>query len=120
MILTKRAKENSTYAVVVQFLDENGDSVTPTAAPEWTLSRCDGTEIDTGTVTAAETMNIILSGTQLAVSDTEARQYREEAGCKTAYVTRRLSVSGVVTTDLGSDLPVTNEFLFVIDNLAAI
>ena len=108
-ILTDEANEQSTYIITAAFTDENGAAVTPDSIA-WTLTDTAGTEIATGTVaTPAASVDIVLSGTQLAVQDGESGD-----------VKRIFTVEAVFDSDAGDDLPLKDSCKFLIRNLVAV
>ncbi len=106
--LTTPAIEQSTYAVVVVFNDENGDNVTPNAGLTWTLTNCNG-DIVNGredvAIASAGTVTIALYGNDLDLDDGTERY---------------LLVEGTYTSSLGADLPLKSEARFRIVNLNGI
>lgn len=113
-----KPNEKSTAKFTISVTDSEGTAVTPKTDLLWTLCKADGTVVDTGEVTAALSMIVILSGDQLAISSDEldTASYNLVFGKKVYYVKRSLTVSTTIDTDIGNDLPVTQEFIFLIDN----
>lgn len=119
--LSLKAEEKSTYAIEdIQFLDKTGAQVLPNEDPAWSLCKEDGTPVASGTLPAGLTADLVLSGDQLAVSSDELIKYNLVLGAKVYYVIRTVSITGIVTTDLGANKPVTQEFIFLIDNITCI
>jgi len=99
--------EKSTYIVTVAFTNEDGDSVIPNSGLNWSLSDLEGNIVNSRTavaLTPAATVNIILSGLDLALVDG-----------KDTY--RVLTVEGTYNSLLGSSLPIKDSVVFLIRNL---
>ena len=71
MTISITANQDSTFVVVAEFFDEDGVAVTPSSLVSWELQDNEGNQIATDTVPAASSVSIVLSGTDLAVSDSE-------------------------------------------------
>lgn len=100
--LSVRAKKDSTYIVTAAFADEEGDSVTPDTVA-WTLyDETDMSTIDTGSPTPAATINIVLSGTDLAIA-TGTKRYL------------LLKIDATYDSDLGDDLPLVQYVRIVVE-----
>jgi len=107
--LTLHAKEESTYPIIVNFIDDAGAPEVPTSA-KWTLSDPNENIINNRAnvviTPLASSVTIVLKGADLAVSqDGEVRFFLVEA---------------VYNSTLGNDLPNNNEVQFVIDKLHAL
>jgi hypothetical protein len=106
--LSVRAVEESTYVVAVAFLDEVGDEVIPETIV-WSLTDLDGNVInsrsDVEVSPTAASINIVLSGDDLAISSTLDRVVTVEATYNSAY---------------GVDLPLRAAAKFSIENLVVI
>lgn len=106
--LDTRANERGTYVVDVSFLDEDENAVTPNEA-SWTLSDANGSVVNNRlevAITPAETVSIVLSGLDLAV------------GGSLEGTDRFLLVEFTYDSDIGSDVPATQEFKFQINDFA--
>ena len=112
-VLSDPAKEEATYIITVDFEDEDGDPVVPTSIT-WTLTDSSGTVIndreDEVVAVPAPSIDIVLSGNDLVV----------QSGETASKVSRRLLIEAVVDTDAGSNLPIKDEVIFVIENLLAV
>lgn len=104
--LTTIATEGSTYVVTCAFYDEDGGAEIPTSDVTWRLLDDKGNEISTGSESAAASVDIVLSGDDLAVDD----QYRELHWVN-------LVVSTTYDSTLGSDLPLVDVVKFQIRNI---
>jgi len=104
--LTSIATEGSTYVVTCAFADEDGDATIPTSAVAWRLLDERGNEISTGSEAAAASVDIILSGDELAIDNTTRELH---------WVT--LVVSTTYDSTLGSDLPLVDTVKFQIRNI---
>ena len=105
--LSTPAVEKSTYIVTVAFTNEDGDSVIPNSGLNWSLSDLEGNIVNSRTavaLTPAATVNIILSGLDLALVDG-----------KDTY--RVLTVEGTYNSLLGGSLPIKDSVVFLIRNL---
>lgn len=108
--LKPNATEESTYAVVVSFVDDTGAAVTPSAAT-WTLTDKDNTVKNSRsavTISGLDTsVTIVLSGDDLAMSSANDR-------------IRKLLIQATYDSDMGTDLPLNAQATFYIDNLTAV
>jgi len=108
-LLTSHAAEESTYAITAAFTDEAGDAVAPDTLT-WTLTNDAGTVInnreDETVDSPASSETIVLSGNDLAVGGNG--------------VVRILTIKGTYTSSLGSELPLTDQVTFIIDDFTAI
>lgn len=105
--LSTPAVEKSTYIVTAAFTDEDGNSIIPNSGLNWSLSDLEGNIVNSRTavaLTPAATVNIILSGLDLALVDG-----------KDTY--RVLTVEGTYDSLLGNDLPIKDSVVFLIRNL---
>lgn len=131
--LKQHAAEGQNYPVPFSFYDQNGDGdqVLPDAGSvTWTLLDLSGTVIDTGTVTSALEMLILLEGEQLAVSGTPCKYATnhgtscDRKGALIPLYGRRLLVKGTATTEINgtvvSNVNVGLEFSFFIEGLIGI
>jgi hypothetical protein len=74
-MLNKIATEGSTYVVTATFKDEAGEAVTPSGDVVWTLYDSKATQISTGTVGAAASVDIVIQGDDLVLpSNTKDEQ----------------------------------------------
>ena len=101
--LTTHAVEESTYIITAAFADENGDAVIPSAIT-WTLTDRSGTVInfrdEVAVAVPAALVNIVLSGDDLA-----------------GIGLRILTVQGIYDSASGSNLPLNDEVIFMIDDV---
>jgi hypothetical protein len=107
------AVEESTYVITLNFTDENGDPVTPTAA-NWTLTDESGAAINSRenvvlSGLAAE-MEVVLSGNDLAIS----------SGFSGVSEMRVFTIEATYNSDLGVGLPLKDQLKFPVYNLAAV
>lgn len=112
--LDEYAVEKSTFAPVVAFTDENGVAVPSNnvSAVTWSLCNDSGDIINNlqdQSETPASSVTIVLSGNDLQLEDQN-----------NDYELRHLEVSAIVTTSLGSDLPVKESAKFKVLNLKTI
>lgn len=111
--VTDRLAEKSTGVFTCAFKDEDGQAITPTSAT-WTLTDTAGEVVNSrdevAIVSLATSVDIVLSGDDLAISD----------GFEGSAEERILTVEAVYDSDLGSDLPVKAECRFFIDSLVAV
>lgn len=109
-ILTPKAREKSTYGVTVRFYDDDGLATVPNAGLTWILTDARGNVVNSRSsvaITAASTINIVLSGADLAVSNPDD-------------LLRVVTVQGTYNSTLGSNLPLKEEVGFYIDDLLAV
>lgn len=108
--LTEKAQEQGTFVINAAWYDADDDAVTPTTAT-WTLTKTDGTVINSRadvSISSIDTANdIVLSGNDLAVQSGESAPYR-----------RHLLIEAVYDADEGSNLPLRDQCVFLIDDLA--
>lgn len=106
--LTTHAIDRSTYAVDIRFADEAGAAVVPSSAT-WTLSLPTGAIVNGRSAVAiaplAARVTIVLAGADLAYAD-GARRY--------------LTVEAVYTSSLGSDLPLKDQAVIIVDDLVVV
>jgi hypothetical protein len=106
--LSDEAVEESTFVATATFKDEDGTEITPNSVT-WTLTDEEGTVINSKedeTETPATTVNIVLSGDDLALQSGEGYEGF-----------RKLLVYGTYNSDLGSNLPYKAEARFKVINL---
>ena len=103
--LTVLATEGSTYVVVCTFKDEDGSVITPASTVYWKLLTPAGGEVSSGSKAAANPTKIVLSGSDLSVTDTEGLQ-------KFLY----LKVWTTYNSSLGAGLPLVQMARIPIDN----
>lgn len=108
--LSKKAIEGGTYGIRVAFMEKSdpsdpvGTPFTPNAGLKWSLYKADGTPIkEDQPLTPATEVDIVLSGTDLALSGGPARRY--------------VTVEGTYNGVLGNNLPLVDEVSFQITNL---
>ena len=109
--LELHADEESTYKTTAAFTDAAGDAVTPKSV-EWTLSDMEGTVINSRlsvSETPASSVDIVLSGDDLALQTSEV-----------GTVKRLLTVVAVYDSTEGTDLPLNEEAVFLLDSLVKI
>ena len=106
--LTTQAVEESTFVVTAAFTDEDAVAVVPKTAV-WTLSDKDGTVIngrlDVTISPLAASVDIVLSGDDLAIADGK---------------TRKLTIKATYDSDAGTDLPLNDELSFQIQRLVGV
>lgn len=106
--LTTPANDRSTYIVTVAFLDEDGSAVVPDSAV-WSLRSGGGAIVnsreDVAIASLAASVDIVLSGDDLAYSDGAARV---------------LTVEATYTSDAGVGLPLNDEVRFNITDLQGV
>ena len=104
------AREGGTWSKPVSFTDEARDAVVPDSIT-WTLSKINGDIVnsreDVDVVPPASSINITLSGDDLAVADDED-------------VVRVLTVKMVYDSSIGNDLPQNDKTTFNIIPLSQI
>jgi len=106
--LEEEAIEKGTYVITVEFEDEDGDAITPKTLT-WTLSDKKGRIInsreDVSVVTPSSSNDIVLSGNDLALPNTDNR-----VRIFTAEATYD-------SLSYGNDLPIKEEAEFVVRKL---
>jgi hypothetical protein len=105
--LSVAAVEESTYVVTAAFTNEDGDPVIPSTVV-WTLSDIDGTIINSRenvAETPATTVNIVLTGDDLAVSGS---------------YTRIVTVIALYNSDYGTGLSLKAAASFNLENLVVV
>ena len=105
--LSVMANEESTFAIVATFTDEEGEPMTPNSGLTWTLTGPVGAIINSRedvAIASAASVTVVLSGADLDVSD-GSRRY--------------LVFKGTYDSDLGSNLPIKDQVNFSIHDLAA-
>ena len=123
-VLTLLASDKGTYAITnIQFIDEDNTPVTPnTDTVKYCLTDKAGNVINDKkeiAITSALTMQIVLSGDDLAVSGTPDKIVKNKDVTINQFE-RHIAVSGEVNSTLGDDLPVTKEFVFYIEDIVCI
>ena len=112
-IKDEKANEQSTFALVASFKDEEGDAVIPNTIT-WTLSDEDGNTInereDVEIAVPDSSVTIVLSADDLQISN----------GFAGLAEKRILTIEATYDSDLGMDLPLTESAHFVVNNLKAI
>ncbi len=101
----EKAVEKSTYAVQVDFTDENGGAVKPNSIT-WCLTDGSGNIVNSRSnvpVTPATSIDIALSGDDLNIT--------------TNGKTRALIIQAVYDSDLGTNLPLNDQAIFEIYDL---
>ena len=105
------AVEKSTFVVTAAFTDEDDDAVIPNSGLTWTLTDISGNVINSRTAVAiasAASVNIVLSGLDLAIQSATDNKLRV------------LLVEGTYDSALGNNLPILDQFKFMIADLAGI
>jgi hypothetical protein len=106
-----KAIEESTFVVVADFQDEDGNAVAPNSA-SWSLVDEDGNIVnsreDISINSPSSSENILLSGDDLTLTDGRSEEAR--------YVV----VEGTYDSTLGNDLPIKDQIKFYILNLRKI
>ncbi len=108
--LTTHAIERSTFVISASFTDEAGEAVAPTSIT-WTLTDDYGTIINSRegeAVTPATSVDIVLSGADLAITEASAS------------VIRKMTVEATYNSSFGTGLPLKDQVTFQIDNLTAV
>lgn len=109
--LTTNANEQSTYVITYTFKDETGATITPNSGLTWTLTDTKGNVVNSRSgvgITAASTVNIVLSGADLSVSSAYATK------------TRKLLITGTYNSSLGNNLPYKDEITFTVNDFAGV
>jgi len=103
--------EKSAGVITVAFKDEDGVAVIPTSI-SWTLTTVNGVTVinsrDQEDITPAASVDILLEGDDLALTETE-QSVKE--------IDRRLTVEAVYDSDLGIDIPLKDDKVITIRNL---
>lgn len=123
-ILTLKASERGTYAITnIQFLDEDDTVIPPkTDTCKYCLTDKAGVVINAKQdviIPTTPTMNLVLSGDDLAVSGTPDKTFTSN-GVITKQYQRHVALRGTVDSTLGNDLPVTKEFIFFIEDIVCL
>jgi len=109
--LTIKAEEESTYIIRVTFKDEDGNAVVPDTI-YWKLTDSDGNVInsrDVESVVVASTIDITLSGDDLAVVTGKGSNKK-----------RVLTIWGLYDSDVGYNLPYKDACKFFLKDLTAV
>jgi len=109
---TLHLAEEGSGAITMSFTDEDGAAVTPNEV-KWSLTDNDGTVInsrDQVSETPDTSVTILLSGDDLAFQSGETGN----------NVKRHLVIEATYNSDLGSDIPLKEDGIFYVDNLAKI
>lgn len=107
--LTAKALEKSTYVIGVAFLNEDGNAVTPNNIT-WSLKTLAGVVVnsrDGVSVTPADSINIVLQGDDLEVTDGD--DYK-----------RVVTILADYDSNNGSGLPLKDEVYFEILNMRGV
>lgn len=108
------APEEGTYILTAAFFDADDEAVTPKSA-EWTLTDEAGNvknakeDVEIGSGDLGTTVDIVLSGDDLAIGTNEQPPYY-----------RFLTVKAIYDADEGADLPLNDQCRFKIGNLVAV
>ena len=106
-----RPKEKSTFIITATFRDEEGELVIPKSGLNWTLTDRQGNIVngrEAVVISPSTEVNIVLTGDDLAVDST------------LDSVKRYLSIRGTYDSTYGTDLNITDEYEFEIDDLRGI
>ena len=109
MTISITANQDSTFVVVAEFFDEDGVAVTPSSPVLWELEDNSGIQVSNGSVAAGSSVSIVLSGTDLAVSDSE------ELLNNSNNARRTIIVSTTYDSSLGTDLALKEAEYFEIE-----
>lgn len=107
--ITTHAVENATFVITIAFTDETSAAVTPDTGLNWTLTDAAGNVINSRsavTITPASSVDIILSGNDLAIGNNGTK--------------RILTIQGTYDSSAGSNLPLKDEIVFYIHDLLAV
>jgi len=109
--LDDHAVEKSTFIVVVTLTNEEGNAAIPVSLT-WTLTDVNGTVINekenVSVETPASVNNIVLTGDDLAVTESESK------------VKRLFTVQGTYNSDLGAGLDFKDSIAFDVKNLKVV
>jgi hypothetical protein len=114
MLLDEIAKEENTFAMTDDFIDEHGNAFTPNSGSiDWGLYDKDGEVLASApsAPTSAESIDIVISGSSMTIQKHER---------KLASAPRFLRVSALYDSALGSGLKVVSEYKFFLENLKGI
>ena len=107
-----RAAEKSTYAVDMEFEDEDGNAVAPKSLL-WTLTDRNGTPINgrerEAVAAPAASVTVVLKDDDLQILAAERAL---------EYVERRFVIEATYDSSNGTDLPLNDVLTFTLDNLA--
>lgn len=106
--ITTRALPDNTYVITTAFTDDDGTAVTPNAGLTWSLTDTKGTAINSRTdvgMTEAASIDTVLSGSDLATTGFD------DDGM------RLFIVDGTYDSDAGSNLPLDEVSVFVINDV---
>jgi len=109
LYIEEEAFENSTFILEVSFFDESEESVMPKSVV-WSLTDIPGNLInnrDEVIETPSTTIYITLSGDDLAIEDD-------------SDVVRVITIKAIYDSDIGTDLPLIEDYRFKINNVRAI
>lgn len=109
--LSTRAPEEGTYVITAAFTDEAGAAVVPNAGLTWTLTDMLGVVVNSRSAVAiasASSINIVLTNNDLAMSASYLGNMRV------------VTIQGTYNSSLGSNLPISKEVRFVIENFVAV
>lgn len=99
--LTELATEGSTYVINCTFTDEDGSTVTPQSNVAWRLLDSSGTQLSSGTESPAASVSIVLTDSDIVVSDNTR-----------GFVFLTLVVSTTYNSDAGSGLSLVDTARF--------
>lgn len=108
--LTTAAIEQSTFAIVASFVDENGDPVTPNNDITWTLTDAHGVVINDRAdveIAPGESVTILLTGDDLQI-----------VPGRTAV--RKVAIRCTYDSTLGTGLPLVDEVEFRVIDVAGV
>ncbi len=104
---TADAAEEGTYILTAVFTDDAGASVIPDTDPAWSLYDADGDLVRSSTETAAASIDIVLSGDDLAIVPNKSAK-------------RKVLITTTYTSDAGAGLPLTTQATFDITDLVGL
>lgn len=104
-IIQSRAVEGSTLVITCTFESDDGSAVTPASNVEWTVRKTDGTQVSSGSVSAAETVYVVIKGSDLSAGATSGDSQTMTLILETTYNSAR-----------GTGLPVVKMCKFTVDN----
>jgi len=118
--LEDNAAEEGNYPVEFSFYDEDDAVVTPNASTvSWELFDSSDTSLAEGDLDSAEEMVVLLVGDHLAISTTPDT-YKTIGTVSIPLYLRRLTIQGVVDSDIGTNIPVNKEYIFYIEGMVGI
>lgn len=104
-LLKEKAVEGSTYIIQCSFVDEAGEAMTPNSV-KYTLTNAalnTQNDLESVSITPAETVNIVLSGPDLSLSE-------GDSGLRYVFIDAEYN------STYGSNLPLKKTIAFYIDD----